>query len=306
MAEPRNDTTGKSVEQYVLEEIETTGYPTEIVAASILDSRGWSVLHNPSYFDDEQEQSREFDIRAYRRRKVEFEEQEYNLDIYLVIECKKSADKPWVFFTTPQRYDISEADYLLPQIKARGYPNGILYGSMLDQATAIEAEKLLGAHHYFKQPRIARTYFEASKGKGKDGSDKTQRIYTAVMSVMKAVLFLKKGRESNTLGLLYPTIIVNGKMFEAEVALDKSVTITPREHIQLSHRYIQGVKPNATSQWSRPVQYVDHEFIVDVVSDRYLETFLRMIEGEQDTLAVFFTEALQNGLLHLESTGLMV
>jgi len=41
-----------SLEEKILKELEKTGYPTEIVCASVMQSRGWAVVHSPSYLDD--------------------------------------------------------------------------------------------------------------------------------------------------------------------------------------------------------------------------------------------------------------
>ncbi|MGH8066352.1 MAG: hypothetical protein ACRERE_14175 [Candidatus Entotheonellia bacterium] len=62
---------GESLEQKVLKDIEKTGYPTEIISASVLQHRGWEVTHNPSYWDEDEGKSREFDILAFREKKIQ-------------------------------------------------------------------------------------------------------------------------------------------------------------------------------------------------------------------------------------------
>ena len=61
----------KTQEENIISELQKTGYPTEIVGASIMQQRGWGVLHNPSYLDDREGQSREFDIQAFREWRME-------------------------------------------------------------------------------------------------------------------------------------------------------------------------------------------------------------------------------------------
>lgn len=56
----------RSLEESILEELERTGFPTEIVAARTIERCGWSTILNPLYIDPREKVSREFDIRAYK------------------------------------------------------------------------------------------------------------------------------------------------------------------------------------------------------------------------------------------------
>jgi hypothetical protein len=60
-----------SLEKKILEDMEKTGYPTEIMSASIMQGRGWEVTHKPSYWDEDERKSREFDIIAFRGKKIQ-------------------------------------------------------------------------------------------------------------------------------------------------------------------------------------------------------------------------------------------
>jgi hypothetical protein len=97
-------------ETKILQELQKTGYPTEIVSASLMQWRGWGVIHNPTYLDDSEDRSREFDIRAYKS--FDFEDGRFSIGVYLITECKKS-EKPWVFFMTPERYLQSRLGQLI-------------------------------------------------------------------------------------------------------------------------------------------------------------------------------------------------
>src|SRR5947208_2381896 len=96
----------KTLEQSMIDELQKTGYPTEIVSASIMQQRKWAVIHNPSYLDDNEDRSREFDIRAYHEKSFGHSEATFAIGTYLVTECKKS-EKPWVFFTTAEQHQSS-------------------------------------------------------------------------------------------------------------------------------------------------------------------------------------------------------
>ncbi|MBC2455649.1 hypothetical protein [Clostridium beijerinckii] len=76
--------------------IEKTGYPFELEVASFLHEKGWIVFSSVEYFIPPNYHKREIDIIAYKiinNRRIE-----------LRISCKKSVDKPWILFTTKNRY----------------------------------------------------------------------------------------------------------------------------------------------------------------------------------------------------------
>ena len=149
-----------SQEDNIIEELVKTGFPTEIVSASIMQGRGWFVLHNPSYFDSDASKSREFDIRAYRQERKEISGTPgfAAAGIYLVTECKKS-EKPWVFFTTPEKYDITRlGDVIQWNLgKKRIFSSSYYSGG---ENPVISDTTLRGFHHYFQQPRLARTFHQ--------------------------------------------------------------------------------------------------------------------------------------------------
>jgi hypothetical protein len=94
----------EKLEKDILHELEKTGYPTEVVSSSILQQHGWGVTHNPSYRDDLEGGNREYDIRVYKSWKYSISKEDNKpLDVFLLIECKKS-EQPWVFFTTTESH----------------------------------------------------------------------------------------------------------------------------------------------------------------------------------------------------------
>jgi len=93
----------KTIEETIIEDIQKTGYPTEITAASIMQANGWSVVHTPSFWDQEEQKSREIDIQAYRQWPTQ--SKNWTMGVYLIAECKKS-EKPWVFFYNRRKIGI--------------------------------------------------------------------------------------------------------------------------------------------------------------------------------------------------------
>lgn len=70
------------------EAINRTGFPTEYKVQELLESRGWQVISNRYYIDDQKKIEREIDLVATKN------------GIKLVISCKKSDTEFWAFMTS--------------------------------------------------------------------------------------------------------------------------------------------------------------------------------------------------------------
>lgn len=277
----------RSLEERILDEIRKTGYPTEIISATLMQQRGWGVLHNLSYLDDVEGRSREFDVRAYRSWAIKGPTQTFVIGAFLIAECKKS-DKPWVFFTTRDEHR-SASDLLL--IKARSLPAHIFWSDVANEPAIIPEDKLRRIHHYFGRNNIARTYFEPFKGLEK--ADRAQMIYTAVLSATKATLFhLKERAWENFLPIYYPVVIFNGDLFEARVESETNITLERTNYVQLAHHYIEPARANLANGSGK-----QHEFLVDVVHVNYLDEYLTTVENEHADLARLLEEPLSQGQL---------
>jgi hypothetical protein len=229
----------RSLEQKIREDIEKTGYPTEIVSASIMQGRGWEVTHNPSYWDEDERKSREFDILAFR----DIESRNIHLGINLIFACKKS-EKPWVFFMTKENRSDS---YLIDVLKAN---------NRIDSIEAFYQKLSSSSHHYLNKQFLARTFYEPSKKQ-----ERSTMIYSAVLSSIKATMYIKKNYNSDKLYLFvfYPVIIFNGNLFEAYISGDKSPEIKKSNHIQISFNYIPQ-NTSTGSYYEKP-----DRFIIDVI-----------------------------------------
>jgi hypothetical protein len=259
----------KPLKQKIIDEIEKTGFPTEIRCASILEQKGWGILHNPSYIDDIENISREFDIRAYKKWSYSVASDQYGIGVYLIIECKKS-EKPWVFFTTPEKYQFTR----LGDIIKWNYQNKKIFSDSYSSDSFISDASLKEYHHYFQKPYLARTYFEPFKNQSKN--EASQMIFTAIMSSIKATLFHLQDRVANNwLHLYYPLIIFNGELFEAKIDPEKNIQVLEAPHIQLSFSYMIPQRERTYSIWEG-----QRKFIIDIIKENYIEDYLRIIENE--------------------------
>jgi len=280
------------LENRIVKELEKTGFPTEIVAASLMLARGWGVAHNPSYLDDLEHRSREFDIRAYRTKRKVIATRNYSVGIYLMTECKKS-EKPWVFFTTPEPY-LEEP---LGQVIHWSLGNRQPFTNRTNFSAFISDSTLKGFHHYFTRDRLARTFYEAFKNNEKTGS--SQVIYSAVMAAIKASLFLEnEPAEQTWLRIFYPLVVFSGDLFEAEVGRDKEITLSRSRHVQLSFSYsVPRLRDDEISEISEFIEdefVIERAFTVDIVHEEYLDAFLEVIEKEHQIIADYAFGAFED------------
>ena len=267
-----------SMQTKILQELRKTGFPTEIICASVMQKCGWGVLHNPSYWDDSEKVSREFDIRAYKKWKYITPLGDHFISVYLISECKKS-EKPWVFFSTPETHYPGLSKFIKTPdtfIFSSSHPEGQISDTILTET-----------HHYFKNSKLARTFYEPFKGQEK--SDTSQMIYSAIMSSVKATLFHSQDRRSDEYtNIYYPIIIFNGNMYEAQVKSPNDIELVPSEYIQLSFNYVLPKSSEYNTIWER-----QERFIIDVIRYDYLEKYLDLIECEHAKMA----EYIQNSYI---------
>ena len=100
----------------ISEEIKKSGFPLELRIANELIKRDYHVAHSLFFVDEDENKSREVDIRALKN--YVFSEG-IGLGKFirncLLIECKKCTKYPWVFLTSPgNAYD--QDLFFLPQI----------------------------------------------------------------------------------------------------------------------------------------------------------------------------------------------
>jgi hypothetical protein len=121
--------------QHVRNMLEASGFPLEVEMSSFLERRKWAVAPSIFYQDLDQKDMnlREIDILASRTHLQDstgkrFEP--YELHLALVVECKKSKDFNWVFYTRP----IERNKMFFPPVAP--YSTGLLYTDFAEHAKA--------------------------------------------------------------------------------------------------------------------------------------------------------------------------
>lgn len=243
----------KEVIEKIKGAIEKGGYGLELKASRILNKNSWYVKTNPIWFNEETKRYSEIDIVAKKKNKQ-------NLLDMIIIECKKQADKPWVFF----KQNKKNRDVLTLNIASEEY--GRVYNKF---------EKTYFDKHYYYGKNIA-TYYMSPFG----DPDKPNPIYKAINQVVNALIFYFEQQsdviyehKKERIVLVYPIIVFEGMLFSAEF-IDGKWDIKGENHIQLlveretkNPKLLPWTETKGKIITSKPI-------IIDIVSIDYFEEFL--------------------------------
>ena len=240
-------------------EIEKSGFPLELYVLNICSKKNTGRMPSIRYIYEGN--LREIDLWAF------FEEINLNpkkgenlqhTSVNMIIECKKSKDKPWVFFSSGL-YPSTDVFCFTKYVS--GFD--LYFRREKKHSLLSRIYKNLRKNHYMdkKVPRCI-TYFEAFK----DHSSPSE-IYKAIDSLLsflcyKRDSFLKRRSELDfSTDFLFPIIVLDGSLFEARVNGDE-INVEEQNHIQLRTDYREEI------------------FIVDVVKKEYFEKFFNLIEKD--------------------------
>ena len=220
----------KELIEKIKKDMENSGLPLEFHVLNVCSTKNTGRM--PSLRYEFQGQPRELDLLAFFEeitinRKKDATLQHTSTD--LIVECKKRADKPWIFMSSPSYsfsnmlyhlrytsdYNVYFASKQLPPLLAQIFP-------MLPR-------------NYYADASIPRciSYYEAFRDP-KLPSD----IYKSIDNIVSYLLYKRarriKGQEEfGTFSEFYlPIIVLDGKLFEASISKD-GIEVVARPHIQL-------------------------------------------------------------------------
>lgn len=253
---------------HLRKEIRKSGYPLEIEISSMLDGKWEDVISTDSYYDSDEDKTRDIDINA--RRYYDFLNYSLILTVNLTIECKKSENSAWIFFSRPFRYDIFEIDgQYIDQIQAL---------TSFDNTMNMELILPSSRFHYSHIRKAARCFAEFHyQGKKTEISGKKE-IFEAENQLKKYVSYINekifKGNVPTGMDFIelqFPCIVFDGELFEAQIK-GKGISLKKVQHLLLSTS-----QPSPYSEWNK-------SFLIDVVHKDYFKTFLREIEDSTKSL----------------------
>jgi hypothetical protein len=241
-------------------DVEKSGLPLEIDVNDILRKKGWNVRNEAYYLDQAENKARYVDMIATRLEPVKGPKVD-RLNVTLVTECKRSRDKPWVFYMVPKE-DIHKPTFgQIALMKTNSQP-----------ALSPPDYKLFWHSHYFLDNvnKVAiRGYVAFADGKN--------GMNTAINQSLKALIYARNDvakllpKLPRTLWgivmIYYPLVVFDGKMCECEKN-GNSIKLSDANYVQFQVNY--GISEEISQEI----------FLVDVVRSDYLTEYLTLIDDE--------------------------
>ena len=251
-------------EEFLKKQIEKTGYPLEIEVSSRLD-KDWDVINTDSYFDKDEGKLRDIDIYASRDFADFFP---LVVSASLAIECKKSENFVWVFFTRPFEFDYVNditGQYIDElQVRSKRFD--------LDYISEVILEK--NPLHYYSMKRVAVSYDEfpidtkkSEYGEGKKQIFKAENQLKKYLTYSNEQFLLQPPQEVKLIYISFPCIVFDGTMYEA-ILEDGKVELKKSNHVVLA-------RSNRA-----PYSVYDLTFLIDVVTKNYFDRYMKKINND--------------------------
>jgi hypothetical protein len=258
----------KGLNEKLLNEINKTGFPFELRISKFLQDNGYYVANNLYYIDRDEDKGRELDLRALKNFEFDKFQKHYYVRHCLLIECKRSLDKPWVIFTSP----VTAYDKAFFDIDNCGFND---QGNKEKWGLYKNLEEI---HPFTSYPRRGRSYFEAFKKSGEPGD----LIFKALTTSVKATIATRDSKfASGALNICfyYPLILFEGKLFEAHYEHD-NICVAEAESAIVSFFY-------------ESARYKNESFAVSVVTESSLPKFVFKL----DSVLNFWGEILKKNFI---------
>lgn len=220
----------------IKKDILKSGIPLEIEILSVLRRNRWLVINQAGYLDRDTGEVRTLDIAAFRmvgRR-----------GIALLIECKKSKDEMWLFYTQDKSSD-ELVGFLSYMMSLRKVLESKQDASLIQKTHLADTNIRVGTINYVPFKR------------GKD------TFFTAQQQVTKALEYYAERFKGQPL-LLYPTIVFDGEMYEFDIH-EGDATVNPIDYLHFFG--LQKEKRVVTR-------------LIDVIQKSYFSEFLKIIDKE--------------------------
>ena len=260
--------------QDMIEAISRSGYLIEQRVEEVLVGKGYAVETNVAYLDNDSRKNREVDLTAINGKAIIHGENHFIFP-YLVIECENN-HQPIVFFRSKPRPAILS----LEAIKVSGLPISIYDGKHAEPipvTTILEADR----YHHYCTGSYCTQYCSFTGGKDKRPwmASHLDEQHDTFVSLIKSLEYFVSDhyagyslpmpgkKEHLNLQFYYPLVILQDELYEAYEE-EGEVKMEPKEHIQFRK---QTVQPE-----------VSRSFHIDVIRERFLSTFLQIIDKEME------------------------
>jgi hypothetical protein len=247
--------------------IRRSGYLLEGRVYDLIRRRKEYVEANVAYPDPVTGKSRELDVYAMRGEKAGPGRWDYLFRV-LVIECVNNP-QPVAFFTREPVVDYFDVS----QIKLAGLPVKIPARTKRNQWISLPEWLEMDRYHHYRRGRVATQFCSFIRKGGQKGVWMATHLEDQFDSFRKLCVAVEhyrekhfeswtfRGHESINVELYYPVLILQGEMMEIRRSKASFKTIIA-DHV-LFHQ----------SVWTGKEQ---EDYCIDVITESYLPTFLRL------------------------------
>ncbi|KFF21563.1 hypothetical protein [Chryseobacterium sp. JM1] len=257
----------EDLKKKILDDIELTGFVSELQVNSLLIKKGWSTRHSETYEDKDYNKSREIDIIATKT--YYDEESKLHVEFQLVIDVKRMKKRPWVVFSVEKRNNTSQGWRILSTGHNNTTNNGGKFKSGLFTKGEVDTNNFkkniknygIAFHESFKPPN------EISK------------VYESLIGVCKAAWHKKEKysydkkfeefdlKEETEIYIFIPVVVLDGNLFEVKLDEKGEIELNEKELIQVQLSYSS---PNYSTS--------DLIFFPDIVTTDKLADYLEKSE----------------------------
>lgn len=298
----------KTLEEYLLEEVERTGYPLEIEISSILDQIPHLVaFNNQYYFDEDGQRGRTIDMYCIYTKHYFAETpsiEPFGLRTDIAIECKKSNTHAWIFFTRPEAWrspyfsgqtldslnvhtdgEINIIDKILPLSRDLETTKFLHYDRF--QKTAI-------AHHEAKIKKLGKHQAKQMKGKNPNGfgeiNEATNQVVKFVSFELGKLVQMYREVKYSRIVIYFPIIVFDGRMYE--YTTEKGFPeLIPTNHILMETSYRPGYSDSPLT------------FGIDVIRKEFFKLLMSIIEEDISLLREGILSQHGNLVKYLEESS---
>lgn len=258
----------KTLEEKVAEDLTKSGFSAEMLALKIFKNEEWNTTGISTYFDLDEEKTRESDIKAHITKYERINNELVAQCFFQVVGEVKKTNKPWVIFKEIPHYDWVLGEKWDSLIFSHGLKkNKNELTKSLSKNSLSEKFGWLGngIHEAFKSP------------------DQPSRWYPALVSVCKAAEHALKANSRGTTNsdenkstyphifFVKPLLIIDGVLMSAELNNENDIDVNKIDAATIKF----GFQTN---------NYTRGSYTVDVVTLSFLDEYLRICKNRNENI----------------------
>ena len=252
-----------SEKEEIKKALEKGSFPLEIQCTSTLWQRGWHTYNQFNYLDPKTQTLRAIDIYAMYVKVLILGSMPFTVKMKLAIECKKS-QKAWVFYTVDSKLWDSTDQLIEECLKSL-----LTYKFKPKRSKA----KLLEFKTHFSQHTLrglipTEPYNHGSNRHIFEAANQCVKAACDIFKTTRTIDF-ERQHESREALIVYPVIVLDGKLFSASRGLSGDLAIEEKDWVVYDWAMTFGTERLPTTH-----------ILVDIVTERYFAKYIASLEEE--------------------------